>query len=115
MGRAGNISRNLSRPNSVSSVRTARIPKEVSKDKPKGSRGRTQATKLVAVLDENLEVVEEFDSVWESLGFSPEESANLEMRAKLMMSLEDIIKKKKWTQAQAAKHCGVSQPRINDL
>jgi predicted XRE-type DNA-binding protein len=32
-----------------------------------------------------------------------------------MMQLQDIIRSSKWTQATAAKHCGVSQPRINDL
>jgi predicted XRE-type DNA-binding protein len=32
-----------------------------------------------------------------------------------MRQIENIIKKSRWTQATAAKHCGVSQPRINDL
>lgn len=32
-----------------------------------------------------------------------------------MIQIEQIIKKSRWTQAAAAKHCGVSQPRINDL
>jgi predicted XRE-type DNA-binding protein len=32
-----------------------------------------------------------------------------------MLQLEKLIKKSGWTQAKAAKHCGVSQPRINDL
>jgi predicted XRE-type DNA-binding protein len=32
-----------------------------------------------------------------------------------MRQIEDIVKKAGWTQATAAKHCGVSQPRINDL
>jgi predicted XRE-type DNA-binding protein len=26
-----------------------------------------------------------------------------------------VIAKKKWSQAEAAEHCGVTQPRINDL
>jgi predicted XRE-type DNA-binding protein len=32
-----------------------------------------------------------------------------------MIQIRQIIREKKWTQAAAAKHCGVSQPRINDL
>lgn len=32
-----------------------------------------------------------------------------------MIQLDQLIKKSGWTQAAAAKHCGVSQPRINDL
>jgi len=32
-----------------------------------------------------------------------------------MLQLDKLIKKNGWTQASAAKRCGVSQPRINDL
>jgi len=32
-----------------------------------------------------------------------------------MRQIRAIIKENGWTQAAAAKHCGVSQPRINDL
>jgi predicted XRE-type DNA-binding protein len=32
-----------------------------------------------------------------------------------MSQIEKSLKAKKWTQARAAKECGVSQPRINDL
>jgi predicted XRE-type DNA-binding protein len=60
-------------------------------------------------------VIEEFESVWEALGYSPEERADLEARSTLMRQIEAIVKKAGWTQAEAAKRCGVSQPRINDL
>lgn len=56
-----------------------------------------------------------FANVWDALADSPEEAANLTLRSDLMMQIETIIKKKGWTQAEAAKRCGVSQPRINDL
>jgi predicted XRE-type DNA-binding protein len=32
-----------------------------------------------------------------------------------MMQIETLIEQNGWTQAVAAKRCGVSQPRINDL
>jgi predicted XRE-type DNA-binding protein len=32
-----------------------------------------------------------------------------------MIQLEILIERNQWTQAAAAKKCGVSQPRINDL
>jgi predicted XRE-type DNA-binding protein len=32
-----------------------------------------------------------------------------------MMKIEKIVKENGWTQAEAAKHCDVTQPRINDL
>jgi predicted XRE-type DNA-binding protein len=60
-------------------------------------------------------VIESFNSVWEALGFSDKESASLEARSMLMIQLREIIRKEGWTQAVAAKRCGVSQPRINDL
>ncbi len=58
---------------------------------------------------------EEFNSVWEALGASPLEATNLDLRAGLMIDLRKIIRSHQWTQAVAAKKCGVSQPRINDL
>ena len=33
----------------------------------------------------------------------------------LMIQIREIIRKEGWTQAVAAKRCGVSQPRINNL
>ena len=53
--------------------------------------------------------------MWEALAFSPQESANLNARAELMIQIESFLKDKGWTQAVAAKACGVSQPRINSL
>jgi len=59
--------------------------------------------------------MERFDSVWDALGFSTEEAANLEAKSDLMIQIRELIRSRKWTQVTAAKHCGVSQPRINDL
>ena len=60
-------------------------------------------------------LIEDCGTVWQALGFSPPECANLEARAELMRQIRGIIKENGWTQAIAAKHCGVSQLRINDL
>lgn len=56
-----------------------------------------------------------FANVWDALADSPEEAANLTLRSDLMDEIEAIIKTNGWTQAEAARRCGVSQPRINDL
>ena len=56
-----------------------------------------------------------FANVWDALADSPEEAANLTLRSDLMDEIEGIIKSNGWTQAEAAKRCGVTQPRINDL
>jgi len=58
---------------------------------------------------------EEFENVWDALAETPEEAANLTLRSDLMMKIEAIVKKNRWTQAEAARRCGVTQPRINDL
>lgn len=56
-----------------------------------------------------------FANVWDALADTPEEAANLTLRSDLMDEIEAILKKNGWTQAEAAKRCGVTQPRINDL
>jgi predicted XRE-type DNA-binding protein len=56
-----------------------------------------------------------FANVWDAIADSPEEAANLELRYVLMEKVAGIIKQNEWTQAEAAKRCGVSQPRISDL
>ena len=59
--------------------------------------------------------MQEFANVWDAIADTPEEAANLTLRSELMDEIESIIKEGGWTQAEAAKRCGVTQPRINDL
>jgi predicted XRE-type DNA-binding protein len=59
--------------------------------------------------------IESYASVWDALADTPEEAANLRARADLMRQIAAIVDENGWTQAEAAKHCGVTQPRINDL
>lgn len=58
---------------------------------------------------------ERFGSVWDAIADSPEDAANLRVRAELMDKIAAIIEQRGWSQAEAAGHCAVSQPRINDL
>jgi len=58
---------------------------------------------------------QKFSNVWDALEDTPEQAANLRARSGLMIQIRTIIEKRKWTQTEAAKHCGVTQPRINDL
>ena len=58
---------------------------------------------------------ETFTSVWDAISDTPEQAANLRARAELMRQIAAIIRAEKWKQAEAATHCGVTQPRINDL
>jgi predicted XRE-type DNA-binding protein len=59
--------------------------------------------------------VQRFANVWDAIAETPEEAANLTLRSELMDEIEEIVKKNGWTQKEAAKRCGVTQPRINDL
>ena len=58
---------------------------------------------------------ETFDHVWDAIADTPEQAANLRARAELMRQIAAIVKASGWKQAEAATHCGVTQPRINDL
>lgn len=58
---------------------------------------------------------ESYESVWDAIADTPEEAANLRTRSELTMQVAGIIKENGWKQAEAAKRCGVTQPRINDL
>ena len=59
--------------------------------------------------------VETYASVWDAIADTPEEAANLRVRAELMDKIGAIIEENGWTQVEAARRCGVTQPRINDL
>ena len=56
-----------------------------------------------------------FDNVWDAIEDDPAVAENLKLRSLLMIEIERQIKREKWTQAEAAKALGVTQPRISNL
>ena len=60
-------------------------------------------------------IIESSGNVFADLGFSPEESTLLQLRADLMASLRQAIEARGWTQAHAAEVLGIGQPRVSDL
>jgi predicted XRE-type DNA-binding protein len=58
---------------------------------------------------------ERFDNVWDAIEDDPAIAENLKLRSELMIGIERHIKQQKWTQAQAAKLLGVTQPRVSNL
>jgi predicted XRE-type DNA-binding protein len=56
-----------------------------------------------------------FDSVWDALEDTATEAADLRTRADLMRALRELVERKGWTRTEAARHCGVTQTRIDDL
>lgn len=64
---------------------------------------------------EKLKITDSSGNVFLDLGFSPEESTILAMRAQLMGELRIKIRDEEWTQAEAAQVLGISQSRVSDL
>ncbi|MGM0534440.1 MAG: helix-turn-helix domain-containing protein [Pseudomonadota bacterium] len=58
---------------------------------------------------------ETFDSVWDAIEDTAAEAENMKLRSGLMMALEQHITQQGWTQDEAAKRLGVTQPRVSDL
>ncbi|SPE38944.1 Transcriptional regulator, XRE family [Candidatus Sulfopaludibacter sp. SbA3] len=58
---------------------------------------------------------EKYASVWDALADTPGQAANLRARAELMQKIAARLKRRDWTQEEAARRCSVTQPRINDL
>jgi predicted XRE-type DNA-binding protein len=58
---------------------------------------------------------ETYGSVWDAISDTAEETANLQVRAQMMHQIGELVKSKGWKQTEAAQHCGVPQPRIDDL
>jgi predicted XRE-type DNA-binding protein len=58
---------------------------------------------------------ESYASVWDALADTPGQAANLRARAELMQQIAALVKRRGWTQVEAASHCGATQSRINDL
>ncbi len=62
-----------------------------------------------------LKVTRSTGNVFEDLGFDKETAENLRIRSALMIEIGQFIRRRRLTQAQAAKLFGVSQPRVSDL
>jgi predicted XRE-type DNA-binding protein len=58
---------------------------------------------------------ETFASVWDAIEDTSAEAENMKLRSALMMALEKHIRGQGWTQAEAARRLGVTQPRVSDL
>jgi len=56
-----------------------------------------------------------FASVWDALEDTPQEAANMRLRAKLMLELGKTVQAWGVSQKEAAKRLGITQPRLNDV
>jgi predicted XRE-type DNA-binding protein len=58
---------------------------------------------------------ERFVSVWDAIEETPAAAENLKLRSALMIALKEQIERRGWSQAEAARRFGVTQPRVSDL
>ena len=56
-----------------------------------------------------------FTNVWDAIEDAPAQAENMKLRSTLMMALKDHIVRSGWSQSEAARLLGVTQPRISDL
>lgn len=54
-------------------------------------------------------------NVFHDLGFDPAEAQVMKLRAEVMIRTGQQLKEKGWTQAEAARHLGITQPRVSRL
>ncbi|MFT4060522.1 MAG: helix-turn-helix transcriptional regulator [Legionella sp.] len=59
--------------------------------------------------------IESYDNIWDAIADTAGESANMQAKSELMRQIVIIIKKNGWKQVEAAQHCGITQPRLNDM
>jgi predicted XRE-type DNA-binding protein len=65
--------------------------------------------------DQDTTISPAYASVWDAIEDTPAEAANMRMRSEVMVALKRRIEDQGWTQAEAAKVMGVTQPRVSDL
>jgi predicted XRE-type DNA-binding protein len=56
-----------------------------------------------------------YTSIWDALESDAGEAGNMKLRSELMRSIAEQVRSRNWTQAAAARHCCLTQPRMNDL
>ncbi|MES2390076.1 MAG: helix-turn-helix transcriptional regulator [Acidobacteriota bacterium] len=64
---------------------------------------------------DDVRVTKSCGNVFIDLGFEPAEAVVMLMRSDLMLALERYIAAKGWTQAEAAKRMGITQPRVSKI
>jgi len=67
------------------------------------------------VNQETLEVTEGSGNVFVDLGFDSAEAEVMKMRAEIMIHMRHRLKEQGWTQVEAARRLGITQPRVSRL
>lgn len=65
--------------------------------------------------ENDTRVIESSGNVFADLGFDAAEAEVMKLRAEVMIRMSQQLKAQGWTQAEAARHLGITQPRISRL
>ncbi|EIC19788.1 helix-turn-helix domain-containing protein [Thiorhodovibrio frisius] len=65
--------------------------------------------------DDDTRMIESSGNVFADLGFDPAEAEVMKMRTEVMIRTAQQLKAKGWTQAEAARQLGITQPRVSRL
>lgn len=63
----------------------------------------------------NITITEGSGNVFVDLGFDPAEAEVMKLRAEVMIRTAQQVKAQGWTQAEAARQLGITQPRVSRL
>ncbi len=99
----------------VEAVYVLHVISEKNTGNAKEGSSNCEATLWESEGRQDMNKPEKYASVWDAIEDTQEQAANLRSRAELMQKIAARVKEHGWTQAEAASHCGVTQPRINDL
>jgi predicted XRE-type DNA-binding protein len=64
---------------------------------------------------DDTSITESCGNVFIDLGFDEAEAQVLTLRVELMVSIERHLAEQGWTQAEAAKRMGITQPRVSKI
>lgn len=64
---------------------------------------------------DTITITESSGNVFLDLGFEPAEAEVMKLRTEVMIRTAQQLKERGWTQAEAARHLGITQPRVSRL
>ena len=65
--------------------------------------------------ENDITITEGSGNVFIDLGFPPAEAEVMKLRAEVMIRMQQFLKAQGWTQAETARHLGITQPRVSRL
>ena len=65
--------------------------------------------------DNDSRITDSSGNVFADLGFDAAEAEVMKLRTEVMIRMSQQLKAQGWTQAEAARHLGITQPRISRL